>query len=74
MLRGITMLQRKVQRIHQSKLVAIPAQLCTMFGIDKGTIMRIDVENNKIVMTPVSGDQPDSLRSVPGNAKYNTER
>ncbi|WP_407356039.1 hypothetical protein [Methanolobus sp. WCC5] len=51
------MLQRKVQKIHQSNLVAIPAQLCSMLGIQKGTIMGIDVENNKIVMTPVIADQ-----------------
>ena len=51
------MLERNVQQIKNSYLVTIPAQLCGLMGIKKGTVMGIELENNKIIMTPVSASQ-----------------
>jgi antitoxin component of MazEF toxin-antitoxin module len=55
--RGKNMLQRKVQRTNKSNLIAIPAQLCTLMGIEKGTMMNIEYDNNRLVMTPARADQ-----------------
>jgi len=51
------MLKRNVQKINDSYLVTIPAQLCGLMGIGKGTVMGIELKNNTIVMAPVLTDQ-----------------
>ena len=51
------MLTRKVQKTHETLTVSIPRQFCAMVGIEKGTVMRIDYRDEKIVMTPMPASQ-----------------
>ncbi|WP_406670001.1 AbrB/MazE/SpoVT family DNA-binding domain-containing protein [Methanolobus sp. ZRKC4] len=53
------MLRRNVQQIKDSHLVTIPAHLCALMGIEKGTVMDIELNENKIVMTPVTSTRQD---------------
>ncbi len=51
------MIKRKVQKIKSSYLVTIPSQLCGLMSIGKGTIMGIELKDNKIIMYPVKSNQ-----------------
>jgi antitoxin component of MazEF toxin-antitoxin module len=54
----MNMLTRKVQQTNQTKSVAIPAHLCTLLNIERGTVLKIELDGRKIIMAPVTGDQP----------------
>jgi len=47
-------LLRKVKLVGGSFLVVVPIQLAQCLEIEKGTLLSIALENNKIVMTPVA--------------------
>jgi len=47
------MLQRKVQQIHKTLTVSLPRQFCDMVGIEKGSVIRIEIEKDKIIMSPI---------------------
>lgn len=47
------MLTRKIQKVNNSHLITIPAQICAMLGITAGKICGIEVENKKIVIAPL---------------------
>lgn len=47
-------LLRKVKSNGGSFLVVVPIQLAHLLDIDKGTILSIALENNKLVMSPVA--------------------
>jgi len=51
------MLTRKIQKIKESYQVVIPRQFADMIGLSPGTMMGIEYENNRIVMTPVIANQ-----------------
>ena len=56
------MISRKVQKVRDSYLVTIPRHLCDVIGIEKGTVIGIEYEHNRIVMTPILEDDQDTTR------------
>ncbi len=46
------MLIRKVQKIKESRLITLPAQICEAMGINEGDRFSIEIENSKIILTP----------------------
>lgn len=48
------MLTRKIQKIKNCYQIVIPKHFADMIGIIPGTMMGIEYENNKLVMTPVT--------------------
>ncbi|MCD4821848.1 MAG: AbrB/MazE/SpoVT family DNA-binding domain-containing protein [Methanococcoides sp.] len=47
------MLTRKVQKSRETYFVGIPAQACRLLGIEKGTVIEMEMRNDKIILTPV---------------------
>lgn len=48
-------MKRKIQQIKESYQIVIPKHFAEMIGIKAGIIMDIEYKNNKIVMTPLTG-------------------
>jgi antitoxin component of MazEF toxin-antitoxin module len=46
------MIKRKVMKFQDSYYVAIPKQLCELIGIGKGSVLGVEYENKKIILTP----------------------
>lgn len=47
-------LTRKTRRLGGSLLVSIPSQLAAYLGIIEGTPLSIEIDQNKIIMSPVT--------------------
>jgi len=47
------MIKRKVLDLNGTYYISLPHQLCDLIGIDKGSLMGIEYENNKILISPV---------------------
>lgn len=68
------MLQRKVQRIHNSKAVVIPSHLCDLVGIAFGDIVNFGIDGKTIMITPVTPTRQDQqvtrAATHPGGCAY----
>jgi bifunctional DNA-binding transcriptional regulator/antitoxin component of YhaV-PrlF toxin-antitoxin module len=50
---GKSKIFKRVQVCNRCLFVYLPRDICRLLDIDKGDVLRIDVEQNKIVLAPI---------------------
>lgn len=45
--------KRIVRKVGHSNYVAIPSEMCNLVGIQEGTVLNIEHNNDRITLTPI---------------------
>lgn len=48
----LNMLKRKIIKMKDSRLITLPSQLCEALGIEIGDFLNVELDNQKIILTP----------------------